>query len=61
MVVRTRLRVTLYVDFLSFSQCPIFYVRMSWKEHYKLISDVLPFVLSNGEDKILYVYIILLH
>jgi len=61
MVVRTRLRVTLYVHCLSFSQCPIFYVRVSWKELYKLIFDVLPFVLSNGANKILYVYITLLH
>jgi hypothetical protein len=33
---------------------------MSWKEQYKLIFDVLPFVLSNGADQIVYVYITLL-
>ena len=60
MVVRTRLRVTLYVQCLSFSQCPIFYVRVCWNEHYRLIFDVLPFVLSNGADQIVYVYITLL-
>ena len=38
----------------------LFYVRVSCKEQYKLIFDVLPFVLSNGANQIVYVYITLL-